>query len=293
MSDALDGWTVAVPEARQLDVLASLLSRRGAGIHRCPLIGIVDAPDEAPVVAWLQALLRTPPDYLVLLTGEGVTRLRGFAQSAGIGDDELSDALRRTAIVSRGPKPARALKALSVQPTHFASAPTTDGVIDTLRELPLTGRRVGVQLYGDDPNVKLIRFLEASGSHVSSVAPYRYARELSDEATVALIDRLAGGDIDAIVFTSMAQVRRLLSVADVADRAPALRDGLASTVVAAVGPVVADTLHEADIGVDVMPAARFFMKPLVTALVEHRRQQAAATAPCSSKNPPSAPSRDN
>ena len=37
---------VAVPEARQLDVLASLLERRGASVLRCPLVSILDSPDE-------------------------------------------------------------------------------------------------------------------------------------------------------------------------------------------------------------------------------------------------------
>ena len=47
----LAGKVVAVPEARQLDVLANLLERRGAAVLRCPLVGIVDSRDEAGVVA--------------------------------------------------------------------------------------------------------------------------------------------------------------------------------------------------------------------------------------------------
>ena len=271
MNDSLAGWTVAVPESRQLDVLAGLLSRRGADLYRCPLVGIVDAPDEAPVIAWLEWLVHQPPAYLVFLTGEGVTRLRGFAGSAGIGEAALREAWSKTEIVSRGPKPARALRDLDLQPAHYAATPTTEGVIATLRELPLANQSVAVQLYGDDPNVPLMRFLNAAAAIVAPVAPYRYARDLSDTATAALIGKLAEGAIDAMVFTSMAQVKRLLAVAESEDLSAALHEGLSRTVVAAVGPVVADLLTEHGFAVDVMPESRFFMKPLVSALVAHRQ----------------------
>src|SRR5690606_13451367 len=68
-ADALRGKTVAVPEARQLDVLAGLLERRGAAVLRCPLVAIRDAPDEAPIVAWLERQIASPPDYAVFYTG--------------------------------------------------------------------------------------------------------------------------------------------------------------------------------------------------------------------------------
>ena len=37
----LTGRTVAVPEARELQVVAALLERRGARVLRCPLVGPV------------------------------------------------------------------------------------------------------------------------------------------------------------------------------------------------------------------------------------------------------------
>lgn len=273
MSEPLSGWLIAVPESRQLDVLSGLMIRRGATVHRCPMIGIVDAPDEAPIIAWLEKLVSAPPKFLVFLTGEGVTRLRGFASAAGIDEGALSRALQQTEIVSRGPKPARALRELDVAPTHYAGTPTTDGVIETLRDLPLSHQAIGVQLYGDDPNTKLMRFLDEQAAIVSPVAPYRYAKDVADEAILELIDRLHGGQIDAIVFTSMAQVNRLVAVASAADRLKALKSGLSATVVAAVGPIVADTLREHDLPVDVMPEARFFMKPLVNALADYRQHR--------------------
>src|SRR5262245_37129474 len=47
---------VALPETRQLDVLANLLERREVDVLRCPMIAIEDSPDTAGVVACLERL---------------------------------------------------------------------------------------------------------------------------------------------------------------------------------------------------------------------------------------------
>ena len=78
----------------------------------------------------------------------------------------------------------------------------------------------------------------------------------------ALLDRMSRGEVDAIAFTSMAQVERLLAIAP-AERVHA---ALARTHVAAVGPVVADALARHGVHVASMPQDSFFMKPLTSAL---------------------------
>ena len=57
VEQSLTGRVVAVPEARELDVFANLLERRGAIALRCPLVAICDAPDPAPVLEWLEWFL--------------------------------------------------------------------------------------------------------------------------------------------------------------------------------------------------------------------------------------------
>src|SRR5688500_6934187 len=105
---ALAGKVVAVPEARQLDVLAGLLERRGASVLRCPLVDILDSPDEQGVLAWIERLIATPTDLVVFYTGEGVRRLMGFAGRAGL-EPELAAALAPPPKMTRGPQPARAI----------------------------------------------------------------------------------------------------------------------------------------------------------------------------------------
>jgi len=258
--------TVALPETRQLDVLAELLERRGVGVLRCPLVAILDTPDAEPVHAWLDRLVEAPMDLLVIFTGEGVYRLEGFAERRGMHAAFVA-ALGRTPILTRGPKPVRALRRLGLEPAFEAERPTTEGVIATLDGIDLEGLRVGVQLYGADPNAALMRYLAGRGVAPDCVAPYVYASKSEDAAVVALIERMREGRVDAIAFTSKAQVERLEQVAERHGLTADLEAALAGLVVAAVGPVVARELEEHGVRVDVMPERSFFMKPLVTSLV--------------------------
>ncbi|PZN32565.1 MAG: uroporphyrinogen III synthase [Proteobacteria bacterium] len=259
----LSGRRIAVPETRELDVFAAMLERRGAEVLRCPLVAILDAPDPQPVLAWIRDFAAGACDDLVLLTGEGLRRLLACI-------DRHEPALRpafvaelgRVRKITRGPKPARVLRELGLKPDLAAVEPTTAGVIASLKGLDLAGRTVGVQLYGTEPNRPLVEFLEGAGARVSSVAPYVYADKAADAAVRAMLERMRAGEVDAIAFTSMAQVTRLFAV-EPAERVAA---ALGRTRVAAVGPVVAEALAARGIAVDLMPAESFFMKPLTSLL---------------------------
>jgi uroporphyrinogen-III synthase len=263
----LEGRVVAVPEARQLDVLASLLERRGASVLRCPLVDILDSPDEAAVVGWIERLIATPTDLAVFYTGEGVQRLAGFARRAGR-EKPFVAALARTPKLIRGPKPKRALKALELEAEHTAAEPTTAGMIETAQAIAAPLRRVAVQLYNKDQDRQLSDYFEQRGASVDSIAPYVYASQAEDERVAALIGELAAGRVDAIAFTSKAQVQRLLELAKKRQLEAVLRSGLERTRVAAIGPVVAAELTSARIRVDTTPKESYSMKPLVTSVCE-------------------------
>jgi len=255
---------VALPETRQLDVLAGLLERRGVEVVRCPLVAIRDTPDRAAVAAWLERCCAGVMDLLIIYTGEGLRRLMAVAEDAGLKERWIA-ALASTPLLTRGPKPARELRMLQITPGHPALAPTTDGVIETLAGIELEGRRVGVQLYGAEPLPQLFDYLTSRGAAVDAVAPYVYASESDDQAVLGLLGQAERGDLDAIAFTSKAQVERLVKVADKAGIS--LAGAFDGVIVAAVGPVVTDELEALGLSVDVVPESDFFMKPMVTALM--------------------------
>ena len=264
---ALAGRVIAVPETRQLDVLAGLLERRGARVVRCPLVGIEDSPDTAAVVAWLDRVSSLPTDLIVFYTGEGIERLLGFAQRAGREATFLS-ALQRIPKLTRGPKPKRALHRLTLDAEYEAAQPTTAGLVEAAASVPLPHRRVAVQLYSDGQDRELERELRGRGVEVDSVAPYVYATGAEDEHVARLIVHLEAGEVDAIAFTSKSQVQRLLALAQERQLEPALRAGLARTRVAAVGPDRGGGARRGGPPRRRVPEHSYSMKPLVTSLCE-------------------------
>jgi uroporphyrinogen-III synthase len=270
MARSLAQATVALAEGRQLEDLAHMLEAEGARILRCPMVSILDAPDPAPVVAWLQTLIAGRFGWVVLLTGEGLRRLLGFAERQGLRDACIA-ALGRTRTVTRGPKPVRALREIGLAPTKVAEAPTTEGVIATLGMERLRGETVGVQLYSA-ANPPLVSFLEAGGATVHTVQPYVYAPKADADRVADLIHRMTQGTVDVLVFTSSPQVDRLYEVAVEHGLEEPLRQGLARIRVAAVGPVVADNLRQRGARVDICPEQGFVMKNLV----QHLKRSLAA-----------------
>jgi uroporphyrinogen-III synthase len=270
---ALAGLSIAIPETRQLDVLAKMLTQQGARPVRCPLVAIHDSPDTAAVEAWLARFNAEQMDDLILMTGEGLRRLLGFAARADCRDTFISQ-LGKVKKLTRGPKPGTALAEVGLKTDQRAVAPTTDGVIASLAAMDLHGRAVGVQLYGQEPNRKLTEYLQSRGARVDTVAPYVYASEVDEQKVQELIRSLLARDLEAICFTSQSQVKRLLKVAGAMQARDELVRTLDDIMVVAVGPVVSEALVSAGIKVDVMPEGAYFMKPMVRALAQRWRTSA-------------------
>jgi uroporphyrinogen-III synthase len=258
---SLQGRTIALAEGRQIEELAQLLEREGAATLRCPMLCILDHPDAEAVVAWLQQLIAGEFTHLILLTGEGLRRLIGFAERAELRQQAVA-ALANIRIVTRGPKPVRALKEIGLAPTMVAAAPTTEGVIATLKLEPLAGAAVAVQMYSE-ANPPLMDYIRSAAAKAFPVFPYVYAPAADAERVADLIHKMADGAIDAVVFTSSPQIDRLFEVAAERKLDETLARGLAGVKVAAVGPLVKQKLLEKKARVDIMPEQGFVMKNLV------------------------------
>lgn len=266
MTGILAGRRVVVPETRELDVLADMLERQGATAIRCPLVSIHDTPDEAPVLAWLRRFIEEPADDLILMTGEGLQRLVGFARRAGI-EEPFVLALGKVRKITRGPKPVRRLRELGLQTDLAAEPPTSQGIIAALEREDLVGRRIAVQLYPEGESSGLMDFLNKKAARPDPVLCYVYGSQTEDARVVEIIDEMAEGRVDLITFTSSPQVRRLEEVASNNDRDARLREALRRTTIAAVGPIAARALERTGARVSIMPE-NFHMRPMVNAIVE-------------------------
>ena len=239
-----------------------MLEASGATVLRYPLVTTREAPDRAAVEKWLHELAAGRFDDVIVMTAEGLVRLGDFARRAGI-DESVKTALGRLRTIARGPKACRALRDLGILPTITLETPTTDGLIDALRDLDLEGHTLGLQLCGQDPNPRLVKYLEKAGAAVRPVAPYVYDRAIDDDRAFELIHRMAKGSVDTITFTSSRQIDRLFEVAESRSAENLLRTGLGRTRIAAVGPVAAATLRRRSLRVDIVPESSFFLRSLV------------------------------
>jgi uroporphyrinogen-III synthase len=257
----MNGRTIALAEGRQLEDLVQMLEKEGATTLRCPMLSILDNPEEGPVLSWMDELIAGSFQLVILMTGEGLRRLLSLATRHGKREPLLA-ALAKVRTLTRGPKPVRALKEVGLTPGVVAEVPTTDGVIATLKRESLKGQTVGLQLAAV-PNPAVVAAIETGGGQARTVLPYVYAAGADSEKVAELIARLDKGEVAAICFTSAPQVDRLYEVAGERGLLTALQSGLGKTKVAAVGPVVADNLQARGRPADICPEQGFQMKNLV------------------------------
>jgi uroporphyrinogen-III synthase len=279
MADRLNGYRILILETREEAQFSRLLTERGADVLQCPMFAIHDAPDPAPIEAWIERFIDRPCDDLVLMTGEGLRRLMKVARRIGLEPNFIA-AVGKARKFARGPKPGRALREIGLEPQMTTQKPTSEGIAEMLSRVDLGGHRVGLQLYPDRDHSVLIGAITAQGAEVDTVLPYVYDAQAADANIVTAIDEMAQGRIDAIALTSSGQVRRLIEVAQTHGSEARLRDALARTPIASVGPVVSDELKSHGLRTDIYPANdAYFMKPLISAMAAALGKAAPRSAP--------------
>src|SRR5437764_2636827 len=190
MADRLNGYRILILETREEAQFSRLLTEQGADVLQCPMFTIHDAPDPAPVEAWIRRAIDKPFDDLVLMTGEGLRRIMKLARERGL-DQAFVAALARSRKFTRGPKPGKALREIGLEAQQITEKPTTEGVIEMLGKLDLNGRRLGLQLYPDKDHSALTDALAGQGAEVDAVLPYSYDSKAADASIVAAIDDMA------------------------------------------------------------------------------------------------------
>jgi uroporphyrinogen-III synthase len=266
MAERLNGTRILILETREEAQFSRLLTEQGADVLQCPMFTIHDAPDPAPIEAWIRRFIDQPFDDLVLMTGEGLRRLLKVARRINVEADFIA-AVAKPRKFARGPKPGRALREIGLEPQVTTEKPTSEGIAEMLSRVDLRGHRVGLQLYPDKDHSALTGAMTAQGAKLDPVLPYVYDAQAADTNIVTAIDEMAQGRIDAIALTSSGQVRRLLEVAQAHGCEARLREGLERTPIASVGPVVSDELKAQGLRTDITPAdGAYFMKPLISAM---------------------------
>ena len=140
MADRLNGYRILILETREEAQFSRLLAEQGADVLQCPMFTIHDAPDPAPVEAWIRRFIEKPCDDLVLMTGEGLRRLMKVARRIDV-EPEFIAAVGKARKFARGPKPGRALREIGLEPQVTTEKPTSEGIAEMLARVDLAGHR--------------------------------------------------------------------------------------------------------------------------------------------------------
>lgn len=242
----LTGYRVAVTSARRSDELCALLRRRGATVCAAAAIAMVPLPDDEELHTHTQALIDAPPDILVATTGIGFRGWMAAADGWGLTGD-LTAALSKARIVSRGPKATGALRAADLPEEWSPDSESSREVLHYLRESGVQGLRIAVQLHGAtdewDPFPEFLDELRAAGADVVPIRVYRWRPSPSGGAFDQLVAGIADSQFDAVSFTSAPAVAAMLLRARELGLEAQVLEALRTDVHAmCVGPVTARPL---------------------------------------------------
>jgi uroporphyrinogen-III synthase len=214
-------------------------------------------------------LMRGRLDMVIFLTGVGTRALARVVETA-YPRQEFVEALKRVAVVARGPKPAAVLREMKIPVSLLVPEPNTWRdllhALDTPppaaplaepdaqpKSLEIRGRRVAVQECGVS-NQELLAGLRDRGALVMNVPVYEWTLPEDTAPLKAAIQALVQGEIDVALFTSSAQVQHLLQVAaDMGMRERVVR-ALGKVLVASIGPITSEELGQHGIPTDVEPS---------------------------------------
>lgn len=247
----LRGLGVVAFESRRATEMAELIRRHGGAPLVAPSMHEVPLSEHGAVFDYVRRLDAGGIDIVILMTGVGLRTLAEVVAHEWP-RERLAAALRRAALVARGPKPVAVLREFGLQPDATAPEPNTwREILTTIdAQLPVAGKRVAIQEYGVT-NQELSAGLVARGAEVVRVPIYRWALPEDLKPLREAIHAIRNGDADIALFTSATQVYHLFQVAGA--EADGLRRGFEKVLIASIGPICSEALREHGLASDLEP----------------------------------------
>jgi uroporphyrinogen-III synthase len=249
----LSGLRVCAFESRKGSEMRGLLERQGMAATIAPSMREVPLAENPEAFAFADRLFAGTIDIVILLTGVGTRALADVLTTKHTSNDLLA-ALQKCTIIVRGPKPAAVLREWKVRIDHQVPEPNTwrDLVAMLDAKVPVTGKRVSVQEYGE-PNPELYDALSQRQAEVIRVPVYRWALPQETGPLLAAIRATIAGQIDVLIFTSAQQVRNLLLLAETNGLRDAWLASARKCAVASIGPTASETLQAEGLPADIEP----------------------------------------
>jgi uroporphyrinogen-III synthase len=250
------GLRVLSFESRMGAEMARLIQRHNGLPLVVPAMREIPIPlqDNSAVFRFGVKLILNQLDLLILMTGVGTKALLEILQSR-YPLAEIIDALKKTIIVTRGPKPLAVLKTFGVEANITVPEPNTwHDVIATLDYYrPVQGLKIAIQEYGvSKPD--MIQDLQKRGAEVFSVPVYRWALPEDTAPLQSAIAEVLNGTIDGMLITNAAQIDHVMQLAEQEKKTELFRERCRNIVVASIGPTASEGLKHYDLPVDFEPS---------------------------------------
>lgn len=240
-------------ESRRAEEMRSLIERQGGFAVIAPSLREIPLEENSTALELGEQLFAGGIDVLIFLTGVGATALMEILTTRWSQADVVQ-AMSRSTVVVRGPKPTTVLREWGLRIDHRAPEPNTWREVLALldQHVPLSARRVAIQEYGK-PNKELEAALVERGARVMTVPVYRWALPEDLGPLRAAIQATLRGEFDVILFTSAQQFHHVLEVAAETDDALRWLSAASQTVIGSIGPTATETLRDGGLAVDIEP----------------------------------------
>jgi uroporphyrinogen-III synthase len=250
------GLRVLSFESRMAAEMARLIRRHGGEPLVAPALREIPIPlqDNGAVFRLGVKLILHQVDILILMTGVGAKALFEVLQTR-YPLAEIIEALKKTIVVTRGPKPLAVLKTMGLEANITVPEPNTwQDVIATLDYYrPVKGLKIAVQEYGVS-KPEMVEDLMKRGAEVFSVPIYRWALPEDTGPIEAAIAQVLDGKLDAMVITNAAQIDHVMQLAERGNHAQPFKEACRKMVVASIGPTASEGLKHHDLQVDFEPS---------------------------------------
>ena len=249
----LHGLRVVSFESRRAKEMAELIRRYGGEPIVAPSMREVPLNENRAAIEFLSEIEAGKVDMLILMTGVGARTLNQVLLTQNP-QEKIVAALRKTQLVTRGPKPVAALKELGLEPAITVPEPNTWREVLAALDAKTTirGKQIAVQEYGI-PNAELVSGLEQRGASVKTIAIYRWALPEDLAPLRNAMQKILLGDADVALFTNGAQVVHLFQVAAYDKADEKLRLACKNLVMGSVGPICTQVLQEFGFKPDIEP----------------------------------------
>ena len=257
-SSTLKGKTIAITRPRgQAEAAAKMIEKRGGKPYFIPTIEIKGPSDPKPIKKFIGELQKGEVDYVIFMSVNGVRYLLSVAESLSRLDETL-EGLKKTVTIAVGPRTAQELKAHQIQVNLVPSKYTSEGILQSLKQLDISGKAIRIPRTSSATPVLKEKLLEM-GASVQEVYVYESALPVDPNLKEKFFRDLTAEKIDAIIFGSASCAKNLFKMLSEQISSEKLSDLMNSKVpVVAIGPVTAGALVEMGVKVDVMPDKHLF-----------------------------------